>query len=151
MSGPLIDLNGRVRDRAREQRQRRVSIGARVVAVLAVLALLGWVATGSPLFSVKNVQVTGNQVVPAETIVQAADIPLGIPLAQVDGAGVARRLAEVPGIGRGVVRVSLPDTVTITVTERTIAFAVADQGGYAWIDSTGMRFGSSSALSLIHI
>lgn len=145
MSGPLVDLNGRVRDRGREQRQRRVTIGMRIVAVLGGLAVLGWVATGSPLFSVKQVVVTGNTVVPTATIVDAAHVPMGVPLAQVDAAGIAARLADVPGVGRGVVGVRLPDTVTIAVTERSIAFVVPTGGGYAWIDSTGLRFGESRA------
>ena len=48
MNGPLVDLNGRVRDRAREARQRRAVLLLRSVGVLAVLAVLAWVVTGTP-------------------------------------------------------------------------------------------------------
>lgn len=143
MSGPLIDLNGRVRDRAREARQRRVRRWLIAAAVTVVVGALVWVATASSLFSVRTVQVVGNSVVPAEAITSAAAIRLGTPLAQVDGAGASRRLAAVPGVARGDVSVALPDTVTIRITERTVAYVVAIEGGFRWIDPTGQGFTTS--------
>ncbi len=144
MSGPLVDLNGRVRDRVREARQRRRTWLLRGLGVLAVVALLGWVVTGSPLLSVRTVVVTGNQSVPTDAITGAAAIATGTPLARVDTAAASRRLATVPGIARGDVTVQLPDKVTIRVTERAVAFVVAvEGGGFAWIDPTGLAFGQS--------
>nr|NLI49550.1 FtsQ-type POTRA domain-containing protein [Propionibacterium sp.] len=144
MTGPLVDLNGRVRDRAREARRRRRTLLVRVAAVAAVLATLGWVLTGSALVSVRTIEVTGNQSVAADTITQAAGIALGTPLARVDTAAASRRLAGVPGIARGDVTVVLPDKVSIRVTERAVAFVVAVEGGaFAWIDPTGLSFGQS--------
>lgn len=143
MSGPLIDLNGRVRDRAREARQRRVRLITRVVAALAVLGVLGWVATASPLFAVKRVAVTGNKVVATDAITKAAAVPMGEPLARVDAAAIAGRLGQVPGVARGDVSVALPDTVNIAVTERAIAFVLAASGGFSWVDATGQVFGES--------
>lgn len=140
MSGPLIDLNGRVRDRAREARQRRVRLLGRLIATLAVVGVLGYVATVSPLLAVKKVVVTGNRAVATDAIATAAGVRVGQPLAQVDAAAVSRRVGGVPGVGRGDVALVLPDTVTIRVTERAVAFAVAVDGGFAWIDGTGMRF-----------
>lgn len=145
MTGPLVDLNGRVRDRVREARQRRRTLLLRGLGVVAVLALLGWVLTGSPLLSVRSVVVTGNQSVPTDTITAAAAIPTGTPLARVDPAAVSRRLSTVPGIARGDVAVVLPDKVTIRVTERAVAVVVAvEGGGFAWIDPTGLAFGQSA-------
>ena len=144
MSGPLIDLNGRVRDRAREARQRRVRLLARLIAVLTVVGVLGYVATASPLFSVKKVVVTGNKVVSEDAITKAAAVLPGQPLAQVDAAGISKRVGAVPGVGRADVALVLPDAVTIKVTERTVAFVVAVEGGFAWIDGTGMRFNQTT-------
>lgn len=145
MSGPLIDLNGRVRDRSRERRQRRVTLGTRVVIGVVVIAALGWVLTASPLFSVREVKVVGNTSVPATTILQAAQVPMGVPLAQLDRDAIATRLMTVPGVGKGVVNVSLPGTVTLEVTERTVAFVVAADGGFALVDSSGVRYGQSTS------
>ncbi len=144
MTGPLVDLNGRVRDRVREARQRRRTLLLRALAAVAVLAVLGWVVTGSALFSVRTVEVLGNRTVPADTITGAAGITPGTPLARVDSAAASRRLTAVPGIARGEVAVVLPDTVSIRVTERAVAFVVAvEGGGFAWIDPTGLSFGQS--------
>jgi cell division protein FtsQ len=140
VSGPLIDLNGRVRDRAREARQSRVRLLSRLIVALTVVGVLGYVATASPLLSVKKVLVTGNRAVATDTITKAAAVLLGQPLAQVDAASVSKRVGGVPGVGRGDVALVLPDTVTIKVTERAVAFVVAVEGGFAWIDGTGMRF-----------
>lgn len=145
MSGPLVDLNGRVRDRVREARQRRRVLLLRAVAGLAALLVVAWVVVGSPLFSVRAVVVTGNQTVSTETITAAAEIALGTPLAQVDTQAASRRLAAVPGIARGDVAVAAPDKVTIRVTERAVAFVIAvEGGGFAWIDPAGLAFGRSA-------
>lgn len=144
MSAPLIDFNGRVRDRAREQRQRRARLLLRVVTAAAVLSALAWIATASPLFSVRKVVITGNRAVPTEAIRSAAAIAPGTPLARVDAAGAAKRLQSLPGVGRGEVTVALPDTVTIAVSERAIAFVVQQPGGFAWVDPTGAAFSQSA-------
>ena len=140
MTGPLVDLNGRVRDRAREARRRRVRLVAVLIGTVVLVAGLAWAATASPLFSVRKVNVTGNNRVPTETITQAAAIQAGVPLAQVDVAAASKRLSALPAIGRGDVTIALPDTVNIRVTERQIAFVVAVDGGFALVDPTGVRF-----------
>ncbi len=144
MSDTLIDLNGRVRDRAREQTQRRARLIGRLLAVLAIVALLGWAATASPIFSARKVVVTGNKVVTTEAVLAGAAVPLNVPLLQVDTAAVGKRVSAIPGIGRGDVSWELPDTITIRVVERSVAFVVAVDGGFAWVDPAGQRFNQSA-------
>lgn len=145
MNGPLIDLNGRVRNRVREERRRRVRLIGRVVGTIGVIAVLGWVATSSPLFCVRHVEVAGNSTVTTDAILQAAAVPEGLPLAQVDAVAVSQRVSAIPGLGRTDVTVGLPDTVRIRVAERTAVFVVAMQGGFAWIDPVGIHFHDSPA------
>lgn len=144
MSDTLIDLNGRVRDRAREQRQRRSRLLRRALAVLALVAIVGWVATASPLFSARRVIVTGNQVVSTETILADAAVPLGVPLLQVDTVAIGKRVAHISGVGRGDVTWQLPDTISIRIVERSVAFVVASGGGFDWVDPAGQRFNQSA-------
>lgn len=143
MTGPLIDDAGRVRDLAREARDRRVRIAGRVVAGLTAAAVLGWAAMVSPLFAARSVQVTGNKAIASEAIVKAAQVPLGQPLAGLDTAAIGQRVGSLPGVARGDVSVGLPDVVTIKVTERTVAYAVQADGVYKWVDPTGQVFGQS--------
>lgn len=144
MTDSLIDLNGRVRDRAREERQRRVRLLRNVLVVLAVIGVVGWVVTGSPLFAARRVVVTGNHVVATETILQQAAVPMGAPLFQIDTGGLAKRVTAIAGVGRGDVSIALPDTVSIRVTERAVVFVMAVDGGFAWIDPSGERFNEST-------
>lgn len=144
MNVPLIDFNGRVRDRVRELRSRRIRLAAKVLLGLMVVAGLAWVGVASPLFSVKKVVVSGNAIVSTDDVTKAATVPMGVPLAQVDAAAISRRIVTLPAVARGDVALSLPDTVTIKIIERAVAFVVADGGGFAWVDATGATFNSST-------
>lgn len=143
MSTSLIDLNGRVRNRAREQRRRRVALVLKMAAALVVLGGVAWVAVASPLFSVRQVLVSGNKLVPTDAIVSAAAIPVGQPLAQVDAAAISKRVSAIPGLGQASVGVALPSTVKIQVAERVPVFVVAVGNAFTWIDPTGVRFHDS--------
>jgi cell division protein FtsQ len=87
---------------------------------------------------VRHVEVTGNRLVTAAQVRQAARIRTGAPLATVDAAAAARRVEQLAPVLSATVRRSWPDTIVITVRERTPVFAVAAAGGYQLIDSHGV-------------
>ena len=110
-----------------------------VALALTVVAVVVWALLGSSLLVVRHVRVTGGGgLVPAAAIRSAARIPLGLPLARVDGAAAARRVERLaPVLSARVIR-SFPDTVVIAVRQRTPALAVAIASGYALVDSAGV-------------
>ena len=105
---------------------------------LAILAGAGWALLGSSLLVVRHVEVTGNRLVTAAQVRQAARIEAGAPLATVSTATAARRVEQLAPVLSATVRRSWPDAIVITVRERTPVFAVAAAGGYQLIDSHGV-------------
>jgi len=122
--------------------RRRRHQGRRAFAValaLTILAVAAWALLGSSLLVVRHVRVTGaGGLVPAGTVRSAARIPLGLPLVRVDGAAAARRVEHLAPVLSARVSRSFPDTVVISVRQRTPALAVALASGYALVDSAGV-------------
>jgi cell division protein FtsQ len=82
--------------------------------------------------------VAGNHLVPAATVVAAAGIRPGTPLASVNTTAAARRVEQIAQVLTARVTRSFPDTVVITIRERTPALAVPSGTGYALIDAAGV-------------
>ena len=106
--------------------------------VLAILAGAAWALLGSSLLVVRHVEVSGNRLVTAAQVRQAARIRTGAPLATVNTAAAARRVEQLAPVLSATVHRSWPDAVVITVRERTPVLAVAAAGGYQLIDSHGV-------------
>ena len=121
---------------------RRRSRGRKtfVVAIaLTILAVAAWALLGSSLLVVRHVRVIGaGGLVPAAAVRSAARIPLGLPLARLDGAAAARRVDRLAPVLSARVSRSFPDTVVISVRQRTPALAVAVASGYALVDAAGV-------------
>jgi cell division protein FtsQ len=108
------------------------------VLVLAILIGAGWALLGSSLLVVRNVQVTGNRLVPAAEVLAAADIRRGTPLESVNTTAAARRVERIAQVLSVTVSRSWPDTIVIEVRERTPELAVSSAGGFSLIDADGV-------------
>lgn len=108
------------------------------VLTLAVISGAAWALLGSSLLAVRHVEVTGNRLVPTAKITAAARIRTGTPLATVNTGAAARRVEGLAPVLSARVSRSWPDTIVITVTERTPELAVASAGGYQLIDGDGV-------------
>jgi cell division protein FtsQ len=108
------------------------------VLVLAILAGAGWALLGSSLLVVRHVDVTGDRLVTAAEVRSAARIRPGEPLARVNTTAAADRVERIGPVLSARVTRSWPDTIVITVQERTPALAVAAAGGYDLIDGHGI-------------
>ncbi len=108
------------------------------VLILAILAGAAWALLGSSLLVVRHVRVTGNRLVPAAQVRSAAGIRAGQPLAHVNTAAAARRVEGIPAVLSATVGRSWPDTIVITVRERTAQLAVPAAGGYDLVDEYGV-------------
>lgn len=109
------------------------------VLLLGILAVAAWALLGSSLLVVRHVRVTGNHLVSAAEVRAAAEIRMGTPLARVDGGAVAGRVERIAQVLTATVSRSWPNTIVITVTERTPVLAVSLVGGrYGLIDAHGV-------------
>jgi cell division protein FtsQ len=108
------------------------------VLVLAILGGSAWALLGSSLLVVRHEHVSGNRLVPTAKILAAADIRTGTPLATVDTAAAADRVERITQVFTATVGRSWPDTIVITVRERTPQLAVASGTGFELIDAYGV-------------
>jgi cell division protein FtsQ len=108
------------------------------VLALAIIGAVAWALLGSSLLVVRHVEVAGNRLVPTAQIREAARIRPGTPLATVNTGAAARRVEGLAPVLSARVSRSWPDTIVITVTERTPELAVPSGGGYQLIDGDGV-------------
>jgi cell division protein FtsQ len=121
--------------RARRDPWRTAFFG---VLALAILGGAAWALLGSSLLVVKHEEVTGNRLVTAARVLAAAGIRPGTPIASVNTTAAAERVEQIAQVRTARVTRSFPDTVVITIHERTPALAVRGVGGYALIDGSGI-------------
>jgi cell division protein FtsQ len=108
------------------------------IAIVAIVAGVGWALLGSRFLVVRSIQVTGTHLVPRSEVLAAAAIPAGLPLIRVNTAAAAHRIAQITQIESAHVSRAWPDGVTISVHERIPVLAVASGGGYELIDKFGV-------------
>ena len=87
-------------------------------------------------WSSARVSVTGTGAVPRAEVLRAAGIKPGTPLARVDTAAVARRVERITQVLSAQVSRSWPDTVVITVRERTPGSRWRPAAASSWSTST---------------
>ncbi len=123
------------------RRRRRVALLVVVVALLGLLAVGVRVAVYDlGLLDVEDVQVTGAVTVPVDAVLAAAAVVPGVPLAAVDTAGIASRVAQLPGVAAVEVGRGWPHTVVVTVTERMPVAVAGTPRGLAPVDPTGVVY-----------
>ncbi len=108
------------------------------LAIIAIVAGVGWALLGSRFLVVRSIRVSGTHLVPRAEVLAAAAIPHGLPLIRVNTAAVAHRVAQITQIESAHVARAWPDGVTISVRERTPVLAVASGNGYELIDRFGV-------------
>jgi cell division protein FtsQ len=128
-----------------ERRRRSLRLGRLrpllTLLVVAVLVIAGvYVVWFSGLLSVDKVQVTGTSMVAPVQVREAAQVPLGRPLARVDLAAITARVDALPAVKSARVSRSWPHQVRIDVTER-VAVAVVPRGaGFRGLAADGVLF-----------
>jgi cell division protein FtsQ len=129
---------------AKRTRARRWRTAAWIAAGVALIGAVGagvWAVGWSSLFEVHDVDVRGTSRLSVEEVLEAAQVPHGVPLIHADTADVTERVESLLLVADADVTRQWPDTIRIDVTERTTAAVVAEgSGAYALLDSTGVRF-----------
>lgn len=121
-----------------------------MAALVLLLVLVGLVIGGRVLIydaglaDVEGVSVAGTVTLAPDTVIAAAAVTPGGPLADVDTAAVAARVATLPAVASAQVERSWPHTVAVTVIERVPVGVVATPTGDALVDSTGAVYTGSA-------
>jgi cell division protein FtsQ len=132
-------------------RRRRVRTRARWRPLLLLIVVAAGTTAGlaatvrwalvSPRFAVETLDVRGTSRVPAERIVEAADVPAGTSLFALDPRAIAARVEALPGVRRAEVLREIPNRVTILVEERR-PFTLVHAGRLHWVDEEGRALGA---------
>lgn len=111
------------------------------VAVVVVVALLGWLVWFSPVLVARHVEVEGARDGQAQRVREAAEVPLGTPLVDVDLAAVVDRVLATGDIAQTTVNRSWPSTVVVQVTPRRAVLVLDDpQGEVQVVDRHGVAY-----------
>jgi cell division protein FtsQ len=108
--------------------------------VAAALAVGGWLVLFSPLLVVQTVTVVGEDRLSERAVLNAAQVPVGTPLARLDVEALARRLEELPAVAEATVVRDWPDGVRLELTERRSLGVVPTTDGYGVLGSDGEVF-----------
>ncbi|WP_241153916.1 cell division protein FtsQ/DivIB [Nocardioides pantholopis] len=116
---------------------RRVGVG---VLVLAVLAGGGYAVWFSSWLAVSEVRVRGVEVLTADAVRAAADVPDGTALATVDLPAVEARVEALAAVASATVTRQWPDGVLVEVEERETVAVVELGGTVRGMDEDGVVF-----------
>lgn len=130
----------RFRARRRALRLRALRPAVVVAAAVTVVVGVGWTALGSGMFAVERVRVDGASTLSADSVLRAADVPIGRSLFLLDTTAVRRRVARLPQVASVTVTPSWPHRVVIRVVERRPAAVVRTPEGAVLLDATGVAF-----------
>ncbi|RRO16083.1 FtsQ-type POTRA domain-containing protein [Saccharopolyspora rhizosphaerae] len=108
--------------------------------LLAVATTGFLVAYFSPLLGVRSVQVEGNDSLPAQEVVRAAEVAEGTPMLQVDPEQIREHLRALAEVADARAVLDWPSTVRIQVTERTPAAYFRATDGVRLLDVSGVPF-----------
>lgn len=117
---------------------RALRIAAIVLAVVAVVAFI--VVRFTPLFVVRDYEVTGNENVTQEQVLDAAGVPAGRILAQVDVAEAAGNVEQLSWVRDAQVSRGWPSTLRIDVAEQQAVAYVDETDGTHLINPEGVAF-----------
>lgn len=128
---------------ARRQWARRWGVWRPLLVLVALVTLVGtgvWLVAFSSVLAVEDVVVEGTDHLSEADVREAADVPLGDPLARVDTEAVARRVQALAPVRTAEVVRDWPHGLRVVVTER-VAVAVAEIGGRTrGMDAEGVVF-----------
>lgn len=131
----------RFQQRAADVRRRPAKVIGYAVAALVLVGLLVWLVAFSPVLAVRTVEVVGVPESEVQAIRALAKVPLGEPLARVDAAAVAARVAERATVADVSIERSWPSTLVIHASPRTPFLVIKNpQGQLQVVDATGVAY-----------
>jgi len=126
-------------DVTRQAGRRRLRLVVAAV-VVATVVLAAWGTTRSPLLDVDRVLVDGAVRSGNAAVLNAAAIPRGRAMTDVDGTGAARRVSRLPWVERADIVREWPSTVRVRVVERgatAVVRAAAADTAWVLVDRVG--------------
>lgn len=119
------------------RRKRNRLRGLLTALLIAAVLLLAGAMVYKWVFVVRNVVIEGTVSVPDDEIIRSAHIDMGGPIRKVDADELRRNLESGGKLALDGVRIQLPNTVVLTVRERTRDAMILNGGRMLIMDSDG--------------
>jgi len=132
-------------DRVKEFIKNKKNIAIVALCIVAFIFVLLF----TPVFTVKNIQVIGNEKIAPETIINMSEISTGENIFKTDFAQVRSNVSKVSYVDTVNVKMKFPDTIVITVTEAEPSAYINFIGSYVAIGETGKILDIKESLSEI--
>jgi cell division protein FtsQ len=120
----------------RQHGRRRLRVVALVLAVVTVL-VVAWMVLHSGLFSARRISVRGEDHTTEAQVLAASGLADHPPLLDIDSGVEEARIEALPWVAKAQVVRHWPDSVAVTVTERTVVAQIPRTHGVALVDDTG--------------
>lgn len=127
-------------DKQAEKRNKR---NIKVKNILKIILLLGVIIGGtifsmtSPIFNIKEIQVTNNNITPSDTIISLSELKLDENIFKFNKYNVKNKIKENAYIEDVKIHRKIPNVVQIEVTQRQPKYSIDFMGKYAYINSQG--------------
>ena len=115
----------------------------RVLKVIKWLTILGIIIGGiiyallSPIFNIKSITVTGNSKISSEAIVSLSRLNIDQNIFNFRTSNVEEEIKQNPYIDTVAIKRKFPDTVEISVRERTATYMLTYGNAYVYINNQG--------------
>ena len=123
----------------RSRRMRWWLVGMGVLLAASVVAA-AYVVYGTGVLAVRTISVRGATLVSQQDVINAADVPIGTPLARVDVAAVRARIEALPRVATAVVRRGWPHELVIVLHEYRPVAVTQVLGKWYVVDPSGVAF-----------
>ena len=126
-----------------KQAERRNKRNKKVKNILKIILLLGVIIGGtifsmtSPIFNIKEIQVTNNNKTPSDTIISLSELKLDENIFKFNKYNVKNKIKENAYIEDVKIHRKIPNVVQIEITQRQPKYSIDFMGKYAYINSQG--------------
>ncbi len=124
-------------ERRRKKRYRKIKFFLKIILLLGII--IGGVAFAmiSPIFSVKDIQVVGNEQISKETIISLSGLKTEENIFRFGISKVISSLKENAYVEKVKIHRKIPNTVQIEIEERKHNYSIDFLGKYAYINTQG--------------
>lgn len=121
----------------REKRNKRIKNFFKITILLGIIIGGGAFAMTSPMFNIKNIQVSNNNIITSETIISLSELKLDENIFRFRSSSVKNKIKENAYIEEVKIHRRIPNTIQIEVQERQPRYSVDFMGKYAYINTQG--------------
>lgn len=127
----------RKRKQKREKRFRIIKIFLKILMLIAIIIGIILFLFISPIFNIKNINVQGNKKVQSEEISSLSKLKLEENIFRFSSKEIEKNVKENAYIDTVEVKRKIPNTVEITVSERTAKYQLEYGNAFVYIDVNG--------------